>query len=249
MVFGNFPWYIAVMIFVAVVGLLTATASALYRGAVAVGLPKRTGGIVALSAFAGWGAWIAVSAVLAGSHAYRASSGVNRFGLPLVAAGALIVALLAARIPVVQRILADPKMPARLALPHTFRVVGVAFLIVMALGGLPAVFALPAGLGDIAVGVAAPFAAARFLRGDGRSAMVWFNILGLADLVIAVSIGVLAGLVPAQVLEVTPSTLALTVLPLALIPTTAVPLAAALHVTSLARLRRTAVSQPVMVTA
>ena len=47
----------------------------------------------------------------------------------------------------------------------------------------------------------------------------------------------------------TPSTLALTVLPLALIPTTGVPLAVALHVTSLGRLRRAAVSRPAEVTA
>jgi hypothetical protein len=249
MLFGNLPWYISAMVLAAVIGILTATAVTLYRGAVTVGLPKRTGRAVALTAAGAWGAWIVVSAVLAGSNVYRASPDVARLGLPLAAGGSLIVALLAARIPVVQRILAEPRMPARLALPHTFRVVGVAFLIAMALDQLPAVFALPAGLGDIAVGIAAPFAAARFLRGDGRPALLWFNIVGLADLVLAVSIGFLAGQGPAQVLHVTPSTLALTTLPLALIPTTAVPLAVALHVTSLGRLRRAALSHPAEVTA
>lgn len=34
-----------------------------------------------------------------------------------------------------------------------FRVEGAAFLVVMALGKLPAGFALPAGLGDIAIGL------------------------------------------------------------------------------------------------
>ena len=52
------------------------------------------------------------------------------------------------RIPVVARALAAPGMASRLEYPHTFRVEGVAFLLIMALGHLPALFALPADLGD-----------------------------------------------------------------------------------------------------
>ena len=37
-------------------------------------------------------------------------------------------------------------MASHLEYPHLFRVEGVAFLIIMALGHLPALFALPAGL-------------------------------------------------------------------------------------------------------
>jgi sarcosine/dimethylglycine N-methyltransferase len=47
-------------------------------------------------------------------------------------------------------------MASRLEFPHTPRVAGVAFLLYMALGYLPALFALPAGLSDIAAGIAAP---------------------------------------------------------------------------------------------
>jgi hypothetical protein len=141
---------------------------------------------------------------------------------------------------VVSRILADPGTPARLAWPHTLRVLGGVFLIVLALDKLPAVFAIPAGLGDIAVGVAAPFVAWRLASGTDRGgavrSAVWFNILGIVDLAVAVSIGFLAGLGPTRLLQVTPSTEALTLLPLALIPTTAVPLAVALHLVSLRRL-------------
>jgi hypothetical protein len=246
MEFGNLPWGISVMVVVAVVGILATTVVALHRGAGAAGLPKRTGRTVALVAAGVWGAWIVVSAVLAGSGAYRPSPDVPRFGLPLAAAGALALALLAARIPVVQRILGAPQMPARLVAPQVFRVVGVAFLIAMALGELPAVFALPAGLGDIAVGVAAPFVARRLARDEGRARAIWFNLLGIVDLLVAVTIGALAGPGPAQLLHVTPSTLVLTELPLALVPTAAVPLAVALHVTCLARLR---LSRPATVTA
>ena len=108
------------------------------------------------------------------------------------------------------------------------------FLVVMALGKLPAVFAVPAGLGDIAVGVAAVFVARRS-AGRPRKGLVWFNILGIVDLAVAVGIGFLAGLGPSPVLDVTPATDILVALPLVLIPTTAVPLAVALHVVSLRR--------------
>jgi hypothetical protein len=130
-----------------------------------------------------------------------------------------------------------------LALPHTLRVVGVTFLLVMAQGHLPAVFALPAGLGDIAAGLAAPFVAWRLAHGGGRRRAVWFNLFGILDLVVALTIGFLAGLGPWRPLEVTPSTEPLSLLPLALVPTVAVPLSLALHLVSLSRLRAAAQSQ------
>jgi hypothetical protein len=137
----------------------------------------------------------------------------------------------------VGRILAAPGTAARLALPHTLRVVGVTFLLVMAQGRLPAIFALPAGLGDIAAGLAAPLVARRLAQGGGCRRAVWFNLFGILDLVVALSIGFLAGLGPWQPLEVTPSTEPLSLLPLALVPTVAVPLSLALHLVSLRRLR------------
>ena len=173
----------------------------------------------------GWGAWIVVSAILAANDVYRQSAVTAKPWIAIAAGGALIVALLAV-----------PRA-AIMIWPHTLRVIGVAFLIALALGTLPAVFALPAGLGDIAVGISAPFIARRLARGD-RTGAVWFNVLGLLDLVVAVSIGFLAGLGPAQLLPVSPSTVEVTLLPLALIPSTAVPLALALHIRSLLRLRR-----------
>lgn len=113
----------------------------------------------------------------------------------------------------------------------------MAFVIAMALGELPALFAVPAGFGDIAIGVATPFLAWRLARGTGRKAAVRFSLLGLLDLVVAIGLGALTGIEPARVIEVSPTAGALGDLPLALIPTTVVPLAIALHVTLLARLR------------
>jgi hypothetical protein len=159
--------------------------------------------------------------------------------------------LLATRIPLLSRILAHPKTLALLAIPHTWRIGGITFLTVMALGHLPAVFALPAGLGDIAIGLAAPFIARRLARGDRRGA-VRFHVLGIVDLIVALTIGFLAGLGPFRPFEITPTTEALGLLPLVLIPTAAVPLVIALHIVSLRRLRQMArfeVSQADLVSA
>jgi hypothetical protein len=151
--------------------------------------------------------------------------------------GALAVTLLLSRIPVVSGILARPDGLWRLTVPQIFRVVGVTFLVVLALGKLPAVFALPAGLGDAAIGIEAVFVARNLRRGVvGRRAVWYFNVLGLVDLVVALAIGFAAAPAVVRLLLVSPTTEAISVLPLALIPATVVPLAAALHLLSLRRL-------------
>jgi hypothetical protein len=65
---------------------------------------------------------------------------------------------------------------------------------------------------------------------------VRFHLLGILDLVVAITIGYLAGLGLYRPLDITPSTEPLSLLPLALVATVAVPTALALHVVSLTRL-------------
>jgi hypothetical protein len=235
-VMNDLPGYVWLLVLIAVIGMPVATSIALFRGAIATGLGRRTATVVAVTTAAVWGGWLVASALLARAEVYRQDPAAANPWIPVALLGSLGVGLLAIRIPVVARILADPGTPARLAMPQTFRVIGATFLIVMVLGELPAVFAIPAGVGDVAVGLTAPFIAWRLARGTGRRGAVWFNTLGIVDLMVAVGLGVLTGLGPSQVIHASPSTLAVTLLPLALIPTTAVPLAIALHVISLRRL-------------
>ena len=228
----DLPIYVWALVLAGVIGIPASTCAVLYRGAVAAGVGRRAATAVTATTAAVLGGWLVVSGLLARAGVYRQDPA----WLLVAFAGFLIALLLATRIPLVSRILADPGTPARLALPHTLRVVGVLFLIVMAQGHLPAAFALPAGLGDIAIGVTAPFVARQLARGTGRAGAVRFNVLGILDLVVAASIGfLLFGLV-----EVTPSTAPLRLLPLALIPATPVPLALALHIVSLRQLRTAA---------
>jgi hypothetical protein len=205
----------------------------------AAGLGRRAAVGVAAGTAAALGGWLVITGSLARSQMYLGRDGGLWFGVAF--GGFLLTLLLATRLPLLSRTLADPGTVARLALPHTLRVVGVVFLILMAQGHLPAAFALPAGLGDIAVGVAAPFVARRLAREPRGAAAVAgavrLNVLGLLDLVVAITLGVLLGL--PNLIEVTPSTEPLRLLPLALIPTAAVPLAVGLHIVSLRRLYAT----------
>jgi hypothetical protein len=121
-----------------------------------------------------------------------------------------------------------------------YRVLGVIFLVLYPGGHLSALFALPAGLGDSLVGIFAPSVAASLAGSPERSVgrvRLW-NLLGIADLVIAVTIGFLTSPSPLQMASFDrPSTL-IAMFPLALIPVFAVPLSILLHIASLQRLSR-----------
>lgn len=215
-----------------VLAIPAATCLVLHTGAMRAGLGRRRAALLSGGAAAVFGGWFTASAVIADQGWY--ALGPQRPWLPVAFAGFLGVLLALRRIPMVTRALAAPGTVARLALPHAFRVVGVAFLVIMALGHLPALFAVPAGLGDIATGVAAPFVAAGLARGTtSRRAAVAFNAFGAFDLVLALTLGALTGF---QLIDVTPSSALIGELPLALIPTAAVPLMLVLHLTAISTL-------------
>jgi hypothetical protein len=232
----DLPIYVWALVLAGAIGIPAATSAVLYRGAIAAGLGRRAATTVTTTTVAVLGGWLVVSGLLARAGVYRQDPEDVVPWFLVAVAGTLIALLLATRIPLISRILADPGTPARLALPHSLRVVGVTFLIVMVLGHLPAAFAMSAGLGDIAIGMAAPFVALQLARGTGRAGAVLFNVLGIVDLVVA---GIL-GFLLFRLVEITPSTAPLFLLPLALIPTVAVPLAITLHIVSLRRLRTAA---------
>ena len=227
------PAYVWAITIAGPTAIAATTCAVLYGGAERAGLGRRRAALLAGAAAVLLGGWFTASAVIAG-HGWYPRLGTVPW-LPVAVAGFLGSAAGARRIPVVARALTAPGMAGRLELPHSFRVAGVVFLFYLALGHLPALFALPAGLGDIATGIAAPLAARRLAQGTGRRAAVWFNAFGLTDLVTALTLGALTGF---GLLNITPSSAPITELPLALIPTATVPLLFALHITSLAALAR-----------
>ncbi|MGA7381799.1 MAG: hypothetical protein WBX03_13200 [Terriglobales bacterium] len=127
--------------------------------------------------------------------------------------------------------------PVALTIVQTWRIGGITFVVLAGFHLLPAVFALPAGLGDFAIGVTAPLVAFYLVQGRRKNSFILWNTLGVIDLVNAVTLGVLASST-AGILRPAVSTDAMTVLPLSLIPTFAVPLLLILHVISIAQALR-----------
>jgi len=226
------PAYLWAIIIAGPTAVAALTCIVLYSGAMRVGLGRRRAALLAGAAAVVLGGWMTASAVIAGHGWYHTLP-----WFPVAVASYLGLLLALSRVPVVARVLAAPGMVSRVELPHTPRMAGVAFLLYLALGHLPALFAVPAGLGDIAAGIAAPLVASRLARGTGRRGALWFNAFGLTDLVVALTLGALTGF---QLLNVTPSSAPITELPLALIPTATVPLLFALHITAVSGLARVA---------
>jgi hypothetical protein len=124
--------------------------------------------------------------------------------------------------------------PRILTLLQSWRIAGYAFLVLYTYGILPGIFALPAGWGDIFIGATAPLVALGFTSANHRKGYILWQVLGITDLVTAVTLGTTARLVSPQAA----ATSAMTVLPLSMIPTFAVPLFLILHIICIAQARR-----------
>ncbi len=123
--------------------------------------------------------------------------------------------------------------PRTVTLVHSWRIAGFTFLAFYSAGVLPGFFALPAGWGDIAIGATAPLAALKLANFSRRRSFIFWQILGIFDLVLAVTLGTAARLISPHGV----TTGVMTVLPMSLIPTFAVPLLIILHVICIAQAR------------
>jgi hypothetical protein len=124
----------------------------------------------------------------------------------------------------------DPRLLTSL---QAGRIVGFTFVLLEAHRLLPALFAWPAGFGDMTVGATAVFVAWKFADAGHRKRFILWQAFGIADLVTAVTLGVTAGLIHPQGV----STGLMTVLPLSLIPTFLVPLYMMFHIICIAQAR------------
>jgi hypothetical protein len=127
-----------------------------------------------------------------------------------------------------------------------YRVLGLIFLALYAGHRLPAVFARPAGVGDVIVGLLAPAVAIAYahkLRNSGALVRVW-NLLGLGDLIVAVAAGFLSSPSRFQMFAFSAPNELIGAFPLVMIPVFLVPLAVLLHLASLKKLRQTETDRP-----
>lgn len=194
------------------------------------GASARKGAIVAAATLC-WGAfmvWFCLARVVE-----RSGPLGNLFVPMLWAAPSLLVWL--AR----DWLLAEPLSQRWLIGLQLWRVIGALFLVEMARGQLPAVFALPAGIGDIAVAL---LAAVVLWRGRGKSelsagAVIAVLALGIADFVSAFFFGFFSSAGPQQLFFPEVPNRAL-LFPTGLVPLFLVPYAIAFHTLSWLTLRR-----------
>jgi hypothetical protein len=124
---------------------------------------------------------------------------------------------------------------------HALRVLGILFVLLYAAKRLPAPFAPVAGWGDVAIGVTAiPLALmARDEKRVSKGVIFAWNVLGLTDLVVAVTLGATSAPGPLQIFQGGPSSAIMTSLPWLIIPGFLVPLLAFVHLCIFYRLRST----------
>ncbi len=183
--------------------------------------------------------WLAVAIGLSAAGVYHVTSAA----IPTIQYGILVPILIGAllifRSDAAKRIVDAVPQPWIVGV-QLYRALGVVFLILYATGKLPALFAWPAGAGDIAIGLLAPVVGLAYARAPREAAglvRAW-NVLGILDLVVAVSTGFITAPSLFQPIEVQPTSELMTMFPMVLIPVFLVPVSIVLHIASLTKLHR-----------
>ena len=123
---------------------------------------------------------------------------------------------------------------------QVYRILGGMFLVYWIAGSMPGAFALPAGIGDVATGLLALPAAVWVASGlpIGRRIGIRWNLFGLIDFAVAITMGMLTAPGPAHLLARAHPNTQIATFPTVMIPAFAVPFSALLHVLSLRQLQR-----------
>ena len=177
-------------------------------------------------------AWLVGVCLLGGADVFR--NDVLPPRIPMALAATLLPGYLLLLSPTFRRIVAAVPQHWLIGI-QTFRILGGVWLARYFPGQLPGLFALPAGIGDVATGLLAPFVAyAWYSRKPwARSTAITWNLFGMADLVNAVVLGALTNGGTGGI-----------VFPTVLIPVYGVPRALLIHSYSLIGLLRKTTQQP-----
>src|SRR5262250_3730646 len=228
---------------VAIRPLLIATALfGLWRGLRHTPLPRRTQLVTWLIIAIPLVLWFVLILQLALAGFFVARPGGRVPGIPLAVVIPLVTGLVLITRSTRMAAVAHATPLSWLIGFQVFRVLGAVFLAQWAAGRLPGVFAIPAGVGDVLVGfLALPVAFyLRSGRPGGRAAAYAWNVLGIVDLVVALTLGFLSSPTRFQLLALDAPNRVVGTYPLVMIPAFAVPLALILHGLSIWQLRRSA---------
>jgi len=179
------------------------------------------------------GLWFSFALVAGARHVFENND--NRIGVAVALAASAPILLFALWFCVSEKfrklvLSLDPRI---LTFAQTWRVLGAVFVVLESFRLLPAVFAWPAGYGDIAIGLTAPFVAWKLTDPSHRGRFILWQVLGITDLVFAVGLGTTARLLNPGGATMAP----MTMLPLSLVPTFLVPLFFIFHVISILQAR------------
>jgi hypothetical protein len=198
-------------------------------------MARTTGGRVAV--LVALGAWFALVLAIGATGALSpAGGGVPALGLAVVLPVAALVSAYFA-LPSVRNAMTETPLPALIAI-HAIRLLGIMFLVLYAKGRLPAPFAPSAGWGDVFIGATAlPLAWAVTRFGPAMRPLVFlWSAVGVADLVVAVTLGALSAPGPLQVFVGPPDSSPMTSLPWLIIPGFLVPILFFIHIIIFTRL-------------
>jgi hypothetical protein len=183
------------------------------------------------------GAWLAVVLILGAKDAFLGPHGAPPIALLLAFATPIIASVLAYRLSARFRAWVLGIEPRLFVSMQAWRFGGLAFISLWAYGILPGYFAWPAGLGDMAIGATAPWVLTRLTESPSfgaSDAYVRWNLLGLLDLFVAVTLGAFgAFLGTGDGVTTAP----MGALPLVLIPAFLVPTFIMMHIAQLAQAR------------
>jgi hypothetical protein len=189
--------------------------------------------IVATLGFVLFG-WLALALILAGKGIFRSALSQQvpyialAIGIPILV-GALFVR---GSKPVREIIASIPQ--SQLVAFQFYRVIGITFLVLHAGGQLPGIFALPAGYGDLLVGLSALLIGTRYAS-DDQLVTLW-NWFGISDLVVALATGFLSSPSRFQMFSLDAPDFLIGSFPLVMIPIFAVPLSIVLHIASFTKM-------------
>jgi len=221
------------------IGSVTLTASAaIMIAALSIGFGSTA---VARTRIAAWlTAWFVVVVILAATRALYYEGGLGAPGVGI--AVPLPIAVLCIVVARTQALREEfHRVPLWLLVGvHVVRLLGISFIILYTAGRLPAPFASSAGWGDIFVGATAlPVAWFAYRRPTNVRSMIWiWNVIGIADLINAVGLGVISSPGPQRLIFVEPSSAIMATLPWLLIPGFLVPLLFAVHIGIFIRLAK-----------
>ncbi len=185
-------------------------------------------------------AWIAAAAFIGGGHILVNTEG-SLFAPIAITAIVPVLAFLALYLLSANfRAFVLAQNIETLTMLQHWRIVGFLFLPLYFFGHLPGLFAWPAGVGDIAIGLAAPLVIAGFRRDPefaNSAGLVRYHLLGLLDFAVAIvtaglSAGAYAFLIPDGV-----TSAAMDIWPLNLFPSFIVPVFIILHLSVLLKVR------------